>query len=208
MTDFANNTTINPFGTGLQGGTNRNKITQDNFQDLVSLDRLNQAGRGQTLFSFVSRFDTTTADTAVGRGYQTRQSTYGSNLTHLLGQFYYTVPDLLPGSAGAYTSSGSTIATTGGLIFGAQLNQAAAAVTIQKINIAGTYGQTSTYVGSPSVGFLVNTTSANVWDVGKVLFPVGTTKGDVFEVLVWTGSTNTNGYVQNYFVREPNATSV
>ena len=208
MTDFNNNATVNPFNTGLQGGTNRNKITQDLCGDLVTLDRINQAGRGQTLFSFISRFDTTTADTAVGRGYMTRQTTYGSGKAQLLGQFYYTVPDLLPGSAGAYTSSGTGVATQGGLLFGVQLFQAQAAITIQKINIAGSYGQSSTYVGSPSVGFVVNPTSANVWDVGEVLFPVGTTKGDVFEVLVWIGSTTSNGYCQNMFVREPNATSV
>ena len=208
MTDFNNNTTINPFGGGLSGVGVDNKITRDVGQKLITLDRLNFAGRGQTLFSFTSRFDTGLADTAIGRGYQTKVTTYGANRGHLLGQFYYTVPDILPGSAGATTSSGSGIATQGGLLFGAQMYQAGFSVTLEKINIAGSYGQTSTYSLTPSIGFVFNPTSNRIWDTGEVLFPVGVTGGDILEVLVWIGSTNVDGYVQCGFVREPNATSV
>ena len=206
MADYDLKTRINPFLDGGIGGAGpNNKITQTNIEKLINLDRLCQCGRFQTLYSMVKAFDTTPLDSRPLRGFQTNGSALGANVIQILGQFYYTVPDLLPGSDGASTSSGSGIATQGGLVLAACLENAAVSVTMEKINIAGSHGQSSTYSGTAATGNIVNFTATRLYLVDDILFPVGTTEGDVFEIIIWVGSNNQDGIVQYLGIHEPAA---
>jgi len=207
MADYSLTTRTNPLVNGIGGGTTYDKITQASIQDVLSLDKLARCDRFQLLWSTSKRYDSSFGDLDPQRALQVDYTRYTSHF-NLVGQFYYTVPELLPGSAGKTTGGGSTVADRGGLVVAAALNTAGVYVTAEKVTIAGSHGQSSTYSGTLTNAAISDTSGNLVYKVDELLFPSGTTEGDVLEIIVWaTAATSSNGYIPYIGIHAPAATA-
>lgn len=207
MADYSLTTRTNPLTNGIGGGTTYDKITQGSVQDLIALDKLARCDRFQLLWSTSKRYNSSFGDTDPQRAIQVDYSQYGSHFS-LVGQFYYTVPELLPGSEGQTTGSGSNIADRGGLVVAASFQKAGVYATAEKVTIAGSHGQSSTYSGVLTNVALSPASALLEYKVGELLFPTGTTEGDVLEIMVWATNVGTSdGFIPYIGIHAPAATS-
>ena len=206
MADYGNTIFVNPFlDGGIGGGKEYDKITQEAIDNLIDLDRMAFCGQHQLLYSFTKNPLTTTADTKHDRGFQTLVTVNGSRGGQCFATFYYTIPDVLPGSTGNTTSSGTSLTDRGYLSFAANLEYASAFVRIEPITIAGSYGQSTTYAGGPQPTAVASNLSGTRRYVGaNCLLPSGVTAGDIVEVQAWIlGDASNDGLMQSFGIFAP-----
>lgn len=88
----------------------------------------------------------------------------------------YRLPDVLPGSDGVVTGSGSTVATRGAVRLRWYGEGCEVAIRVRTIAIAGTYGQ-STTAGTPTTASVSETAGTVGWYEVDCLLPTGITAG-------------------------------
>ena len=206
MADYGNIIFENPFlDGGIGAGKQYDKITQEAIDNLIDLDRMAFCGQHQLLYSFTKNPLTTIADTKHDRGLLTRIDALGGRANQCFATFYYTVPDVLPGSTGNTTSSGTSLTDRGYLSFAANLEYAGAFVRIEPVTIAGSYGQSTTYAGGPQPNATaINFTGTRRYVGSNCLLPSGVTAGDVLEVQAWIlGDASNRGLMQSFAIFAP-----
>lgn len=207
MADYTLLTRTNPFQNGIGGGTEYDKITAEWLYDTVALDKLGRCDRFQLLWSTTKRWGSSFGDLDPQRAIQIDYTNYGSHF-NMIGQFYYTIPELLPGSAGKNTGSGTAPTDRGYLQISALYNTAGLYVTMEKVSIAGSHGQSSTYAGTLTTVGISDTSGNDVYETGNILLPSGATTGETYEIIIWgAAATTSDGYIQYAAVHAPAAVS-
>lgn len=88
----------------------------------------------------------------------------------------YRLPDVLPGSDGVATGSGSTVATRGAVRLRWCGEGCEVAIRVRTITLAGTYGQ-STTAGTPTTATVSETAGVTGWYEVDCLLPSGVSGG-------------------------------
>jgi hypothetical protein len=206
MADYGNIIFENPFlDGGIGGGKEYDKITQEAIDNLIDLDRMAFCGQHQLLYSFTKNPLTVIGDTKHDRGFETLVTVNGARGAQCFATFYYTIPDVLPGSTGNTTSTGTSLTDRGYLSFAANLEYAGAFVRIEPLAIAGSYGQSTTYAGGTQPSAFASNFGATRRYVGaNCLLPSGVTAGDLVEVQCWClGDRSNDGLIQSFGIFAP-----
>jgi len=187
------------------GGRSYDLISPDIVEDGITADRTGfcrmQPLAGQHKAPFIDY-----ADLSFDRPHLLLDDNYT-----LLTEFTYEIPTHIPGTNGKTTSSGTAQTDRGGLICGFRGAGFRAGVFISKLTLGGTYGQTST-LGTPSTGFIINTSATEVAVYAKTpgaytvtLFRGGEAAGDLVNVRIVVGRavSGTDGYIRSWCVGEP-----
>jgi hypothetical protein len=168
---------------------------QSEFTDLIRGDRAVRGDRYQVLLS-ESRSASFTTDL---RPYQ-EPIALGTPYQWLVAGAAFQVPDPVPGSANVSATTGSTLATRGGLQVAADLNAAVFYVALRRLNT------TTQALTNRSTLTLARGTATRGVETGQVLFPTGMNAGDWYAIdVLWrpnSGVLNTVGTLYGFAVWE------
>jgi len=206
MSNFTYTPSNQPSLAGLAGGGRTyDLISPDIVEDAITADRTvfcrMQPLAGAHKAEFIDF-----ADLSFDRPHLLLDDNYT-----LLTEFSYEIPTHIPGTNGATTSSGTAENERGGLIVGLRGAGFRAGCFISKLTLAGTYGQSST-LGTPSTGFIINTSATEVAVYAKTpgaytttIFPSGLAAGDIVNVRIIVGRavSGTSGFIRSWCVGEP-----
>jgi hypothetical protein len=201
MSTFANDTFTNPL-TAPVGITPSDKITSDLVDDVVKLDGMCYTKRRQIVASHSRRDFVATND---GHPLRPALIPYSKTEGVVLCQFVWGLqPDILPGSDGKTVSAGTTLADRGGFEVTTVAKDIVVIPYIQRISIAGTYGQSTAFVGTATSTTLSHGAASETRLTGTVLLPVGTTAGERVLITLFAGggSNAFDKYVQHWCIDE------
>lgn len=198
---------INPLNSPVGGGTDNSKVNPQLAKDMLILDKIAYCGRMQMIASDNRAAWTSWSDTRPDAPYL-----FLNNNWRLLSEIYYYLPDVLPGSKNRTSSTGTSTAERGFLVFGFIGRDFNAAAQIDLISYGGSYGQSST-ISSKNFSSVLNSTggeaaaylSDSSGGSNYVLLPAGAIGGDLIRITLWggTGVFGGRGYIRSWNIGEP-----
>jgi len=207
MSTFNNTTYINPIDVGP--GIAPNTLTTSQFvDDVVKLDGMCYTKRRQPVASFSRRDYVGGGDEHPLRPLDLyNELKTGKGDVVLVTSFIWGLqPDILPGTKSVSVSTGSTTSTRGSLWLTAVAESVRLIMTISRITIAGSYGQSTT------LGSTTNNTAtfgALQRNECEVLLPTGTTAGEQVLVQLYAQISSDRGsYIQHYSIDESLSTAL